>query len=172
MRQEKNTYFIICFLAIAIQAYLLNWLLFDCFRQKTLSSLELPGVVPVLGPSNAAIAISATSESLEKASECACDTSCGSEFIERPKHKVNDPARDFSLQLLEKFSLVTKFARETTSQLFHENNGENFFLSDGREQNHLPALPDTTPELPPNDLQKVSDEDHVPEDPLEVSLSL
>ncbi|KAJ8434960.1 hypothetical protein Cgig2_027803 [Carnegiea gigantea] len=135
--------------------------------QKTLSSLELLGVVPVVAPSSAAIAVSPTSESQEKMAECACDTNCGSEFIERPKYKVNDPARDFSIQLLEKFSLVTKFARETTSQLFRENSGENLFLSDGRKPNHIPALPAAPPKLPPNDVQKVSDEVHVPEDPLE-----
>ena len=41
-------------------------------------------------------------------------------FHGRPRQKV-DPARDISIQVLEKFSLVTKFARETTSQLFREN---------------------------------------------------
>lgn len=39
------------------------------------------------------------------------------------KQKSHDPTRDLSIHLLEKFSLVTKFARETTTQLFSENNG-------------------------------------------------
>lgn len=36
------------------------------------------------------------------------------------RQKNYDPARDISIQVLEKFSLVTRFARETTSQLFRE----------------------------------------------------
>jgi len=171
-RGKQITYLIILLFSNCYSGISPNWLLFCCFLQKTLSSLELLGVVPVVAPSNAAIAVSPTSESQEKVAECACDTNCGSEFIERPKYKVNDPARDFSIQLLEKFSLVTKFARETTSQLFRENSGENLFLSDCRKPNHIPALPAAPPKLPPNDVQKVSDEVHVPEDPLEVSLSL
>ena len=47
------------------------------------------------------------------------------QFHGRPRHKVHDP-RDLSIQVLEKFSLVTKFARETTSQLFGENQSNGF----------------------------------------------
>ncbi|KAG6478325.1 hypothetical protein ZIOFF_061761 [Zingiber officinale] len=46
-----------------------------------------------------------------------------SEYRGRPK-KSHDPARDISIQVMEKFSLVTKFARETTSHLFRENHGD------------------------------------------------
>ena len=38
------------------------------------------------------------------------------------QRRVHDPARDISIQVLEKFSLVTKFARDTTAQLFGESN--------------------------------------------------
>ncbi|KAE8797364.1 TBC1 domain family member 15 [Hordeum vulgare] len=44
-----------------------------------------------------------------------------SEYGSKQRRKSNDPGRDISLQVLEKFSLVTKFARETTSSLFREN---------------------------------------------------
>ena len=37
------------------------------------------------------------------------------------QRRVHDPARDISIQVLEKFSLVTKFARDTTAQLFGES---------------------------------------------------
>ncbi|KDO80159.1 hypothetical protein CISIN_1g005652mg [Citrus sinensis] len=49
-----------------------------------------------------------------------------SQFHGRQKQKAQDPARDISIQVLEKFSLVTKFARETTSQLFRENHSNGF----------------------------------------------
>lgn len=44
-----------------------------------------------------------------------------SEYGSKQKHKSNDPGRELSFQVLEKFSLVTKFARETTTSLFREN---------------------------------------------------
>lgn len=52
-------------------------------------------------------------------------SSSASLYNGRTRQKVHDPARDLSIQVLEKFSLVTRFARETTSQLFREslNNG-------------------------------------------------
>ncbi|CAM6040444.1 unnamed protein product [Sphagnum compactum] len=41
---------------------------------------------------------------------------------EHRQHKNSrDPARDLSIQVLEKFSMVTKFARETKAQLFGES---------------------------------------------------
>lgn len=41
--------------------------------------------------------------------------------IPERQRRTRDPARDLSIQVLEKFSLVTKFARDTTAQLFGEN---------------------------------------------------
>ncbi|KAF2310612.1 hypothetical protein GH714_015469 [Hevea brasiliensis] len=41
-----------------------------------------------------------------------------SQNVRRRRQKSNDTARDPSIQVLEKYSLVTKFAREATSQLF------------------------------------------------------
>jgi hypothetical protein len=41
---------------------------------------------------------------------------------ENSQHKNSrDPARDLSIQVLEKFSMVTKFARETKAHLFGES---------------------------------------------------
>ncbi|KAJ8426335.1 hypothetical protein Cgig2_024137 [Carnegiea gigantea] len=120
-----------------------------------LSSLELLGVVPVVTPSNATIVISPASESQEKVAQCARDINCGSEFIERPKYKANDPARDLSIQLLEKFSLVTTFARETTLQLFRGNS----------ESYTCPTC--CFPKAALNNVQKVSDKIHVQDDRLE-----
>ncbi|KAH9532856.1 hypothetical protein CY35_18G021400 [Sphagnum magellanicum] len=39
----------------------------------------------------------------------------------RQRKNSRDPARDLSIQVLEKFSMVTKFARETKAQLFGES---------------------------------------------------
>lgn len=74
---------------------------------------------------------------------------------------------------MEKFSLVTKFARETTSQLFREPShpsGDNSFFSDGRKQSHSHYVSELSPKLP-NELQtlkdEVKDQVPVPADPLE-----
>jgi hypothetical protein len=45
-------------------------------------------------------------------------SSSDSSMLTQSSRKQKDPARDISLQVLEKFSLVTRFARETTAQLF------------------------------------------------------
>lgn len=54
-----------------------------------------------------------------------------SQYGSKQKHKSNDPGRDLSIQVLEKFSLVTKFARDTTSSLFRDNSGAYAY---GRQQ--------------------------------------
>lgn len=100
------------------------------------------------------------------------------------KQKSHDPTRDLSIHLLEKFSLVTKFARETTTQLFSENNG---FGSAGKRWNNQPvhSYPeklsniveekhDENPHSYPekehlNDEETYNDID-VPADPLEVRI--
>lgn len=84
----------------------------------------------------------------------------------RQRHKVQDPARDISIQVLEKFSLVTKFARETTSQLFRENHDNGFNVLERRNSNQsvidYPQKASHTPE-------KILHESHVAADPLEVT---
>lgn len=47
-------------------------------------------------------------------------SSSASDYYRWQNQKNSDPLHDISFQLLEKFSLVTKFARETTSNMFHE----------------------------------------------------
>ncbi|KAJ1443915.1 Rab-GTPase-TBC domain [Sesbania bispinosa] len=104
--------------------------------QRTLSSLELPRAVPLAcGPSNTSIDESTSNENQERADSGVTNGIVSvSQFHGRPRHKVHDPARDLSIQVLEKFSLVTRFARETTSQLFRENQSNGFSASERRTQ--------------------------------------
>lgn len=85
----------------------------------------------------------------------------------RPRRRVNDPARDISIQVLEKFSLVTKFARETTSQLFgDQSNGHSAYDGsfDETSSNHHKKSSSVGNNVP--------DESPVPSDPLEVILPI
>ncbi|XP_027329722.1 TBC1 domain family member 15 [Abrus precatorius] len=102
--------------------------------QRTLSSLELPRAVPLTsGPSNMSVDGSILNENQERADSGVDNGSLSvPQFHGRPRNKVHDPARDLSIQVLEKFSLVTKFARETTSQLFGENQSNGFSASERR----------------------------------------
>ncbi|CAL5377650.1 unnamed protein product [Camellia sinensis] len=52
----------------------------------------------------------------------------------RRMQKVQDPARDLSMQVLEKFSRVTRFARETTSQIFRESHSDSFGTNERRTE--------------------------------------
>ncbi|KAH9614995.1 hypothetical protein KSS87_001488 [Heliosperma pusillum] len=140
---------------------------------KSLSSLELPGVITIATPSaNASAAVSPTAENQNKAGESQYAANLISENRSRQKQKGNDPARDLSIQVLEKFSLVTKFARDTTSQLFGENSGENFFLNDVKKPSHSQSLPDLRSKISSSELEKVADEvpvHPVPADPMELN---
>lgn len=136
--------------------------------QKTLSSLELPGVVSIASSSTDGLSVNQG-----KADESGYDSNTSIQSVGRPRHKFHDPAKDISIQVLEKFSLVTKFARETTSQLFREPShpsGDNSFFSDGRKQSHSHYVSELSPKLP-NELQtlkdEVKDQVPVPADPLE-----
>lgn len=88
-----------------------------------------------------------------------------SQYNGRHRPKTHDPARDLSIQVLEKFSLVTKFARDTTSQLFRESHSDGFSYNERRHHNQ--SLLDY-PHKESSDEQKVPDEIPVPTDPLEV----
>ncbi|KAM3243187.1 hypothetical protein ACQJBY_055262 [Aegilops geniculata] len=92
--------------------------------QKSLSSLELPGVATVANAMSRQNSFSFTGSVSEV--RHGDDAKYGgpstmSEYVSKQRRKSNDPGRDISFQVLEKFSLVTKFARETTSSLFREN---------------------------------------------------
>ncbi|GJN22006.1 hypothetical protein PR202_gb09532 [Eleusine coracana subsp. coracana] len=102
--------------------------------QKCLSSLELPGVATVANVMSRQNSLSFTG-SVDDGVH-GNDAKHGapasmSQYGSMQKHKSNDPGRDLSIQVLEKFSLVTKFARDTTSSLFRDNNGANAY---GRQQ--------------------------------------
>ena len=137
--------------------------------QRSLSSLELPGVVSVanrasLRDSRGSVSSADNSERVNQ--ETYDGSASTSEYSGRHKHKAYDPARDLSIQVLEKFSLVTKFARETTSQLFREGHNNGFSPYEKRQQNNYasPNLVGTRP----NDAQKNADVTSVASDPLEV----
>lgn len=83
----------------------------------------------------------------------------------RQRLKVHDPARDISIQVLEKFSLVTRFARETTSQLFRESHSNGFGAFEKRYNNQ--SVEDFSHKAS-NDEEKTVDEIPVAPDPLEV----
>lgn len=87
----------------------------------------------------------------------------------KQRHKAQDPARDLPIQILEKFSLVTKFARETTSQLFRENHNNGFSVAEMRIQNQSSL---DSPQTSSNDLEKVTDDSPVVQDPIQVISSV
>ncbi|KAG8495663.1 hypothetical protein CXB51_013565 [Gossypium anomalum] len=110
--------------------------------QQTLSSLELPraaslSIVPSTPVSGG------ESASQENGEGTDVDVLDGSpsirQFYRRERQKVHDPARDISMQVLEKFSLVTKFAREATSHLFWGTPTNDFSLFE-RGSSNLSAI--------------------------------
>ncbi|KAI4379485.1 hypothetical protein MLD38_005775 [Melastoma candidum] len=135
--------------------------------QRTLSSLELPMAVSLGNGSPTSIAGS-TSHSNENQTidvgNVSGDASSLSLYNGRPRSKVHDPARDLSIQVLEKFSRVTRFARETTSQLFSEglNNG----IGGHEKRSHIPYPQGYTYE-DPHEAEGPLEEVTVAPDPLE-----
>ncbi|KHN12186.1 hypothetical protein glysoja_036509 [Glycine soja] len=109
------------------------WASVSCRVGVGLFPLEMPRAVPLAcGPSNTSVDESILIEKQERVDNGANDGRFSvNQFHGRSRHKV-DPARDLSIQVLEKFSLVTRFARETTSQLFGENQSNGFSPIDRR----------------------------------------
>lgn len=133
--------------------------------QRTLSSLELPRAVPVANTH------SPKNESPTFADQDKGDSDRSSTFQQNGRRatKNYDPARDLSIQVLEKFSLVTRFARETTSQLFRESQFDGFTPFEERKDTHVsPADRHSTAS---NESLEVLDEVSVPSDPVEVIIS-
>ncbi|TYI24900.1 hypothetical protein ES332_A05G016900v1 [Gossypium tomentosum] len=132
--------------------------------QRTLSSLELPravslSIVPSMPVSGGE---SASQENGERTDVDVLDGSPSiRQFYRRERQKVHDPARDISMQVLEKFSLVTKFAREATSQLFWET-PTNAFSHFERGSSNLSAIDSS--QKPRDDVLELP----VPPDPLEL----
>lgn len=81
------------------------------------------------------------------------------------RQKHHDPARDISIQVLEKFSLVTRFARETTSQLFRDTQLD---LTPNEGWRDDPLSPSSNHATASNDSPKVP----VAADPVEVIIYL
>nr|GMC64442.1 TBC1 domain family member 15-like [Ipomoea batatas] len=136
----------------------------DPLQQRTLSSLELSRAVSVAG--SASFSVAASESQFSGADGEASDrTSAYAEQSGRPRQKHNDPARDLSINVLEKFSLVTRFAREATSQLFHETYSDSF-ISNERKKNDQSRLdyPHTTSDVAQNVLEAVP----IPSDPVEI----
>lgn len=133
--------------------------------QRTLSSLELPLAVSVASGQSSSVAVggSPSDESLEKSSGNVRDGSLSiSQYNGRSRHK----AQDLSIHdVLEKFSLVTKFARDTTSQIFGDNHG-NGFRSERRSESE-PSI--DYRHKASNHEEKIPNEIPVPADPIEVT---
>ncbi|MFS7917242.1 putative small G signaling modulator, Rab-binding protein [Helianthus anomalus] len=88
--------------------------------QRTLSSLELPRSLANRTPSSS-FPDSPSEGNSDNKHTSEDDSSDSIQQYNKQRQKSQDPARDISIQVLEKFSLVTRFARETTSQLFRES---------------------------------------------------
>lgn len=93
-------------------------------------------------------------------------SSTASLYNGRARQKVHDPARDLSIQVLEKFSLVTRFARETTSQLFRESFNNGFVGANERKAHGL--SPVDFSHKPVYGAEKAPKEADVDPDPIEV----
>jgi len=138
---------------------------FHCFTQRTLSSLDLPRAVSVTSEPSTSISVgeSPLNENQER-TDVVVGNSSTSRYNVKQRQKVHDPARDLSIQVLEKFSLVTRFARETTSQLFRD--GNEYGALERRNHNQSPL---DYPQKASSVTEKVPDGSPVASDPLEVS---
>ncbi|KAK4756995.1 hypothetical protein SAY87_007122 [Trapa incisa] len=144
---------------------------FESRLQRTLSSLELPRAVSVanlqLESTSVPLGELPSNENQDISHANAADASSSACLYNgRARQKVHDPARDLSIHVLEKFSLVTRFARETTSQLFREslNNG---FVSANERRAHSLSPVDFSDE-PVYEAEKVPEESEVFPDPIEL----
>ncbi|TYI16826.1 hypothetical protein ES332_A08G281200v1 [Gossypium tomentosum] len=134
--------------------------------QRTLSSLELPRAVPIPSmPSAPVLPRESTShENQERTDVGISDVSASiPQYNGKRRQKFHDPARDISIQVLEKFSFVTKFARETTSQLFRESHGNGFRPLERRKSNQS----DDYSHKPSDDAEGVAVQSPVAPDPVE-----
>ncbi|KAI7988985.1 TBC1 domain family member 15 [Camellia lanceoleosa] len=136
--------------------------------QRTLSSLELPRAVAVAtGPSSPIS--DGRPPSYENQERTEVGTFDGSASLiqhnDSQRQNFQDPARDISIQLLEKFSLVTRLARETTSQLFRDSNSDVFGANERR--NHDQTSHPYPSIVASNDVEEVPNEIPIASDPLE-----
>jgi TBC1 domain family member 15 len=86
--------------------------------------LELPGLASLKSASFKNSGVSIHNSDYDQANGSVQNSSSFSVHSSRPTNK--NKQGDLSMQVLEKFSLVTRFARETTSSLFRENHGNQY----------------------------------------------
>ncbi|KAI7729676.1 hypothetical protein M8C21_002441 [Ambrosia artemisiifolia] len=130
--------------------------------QRTLSSLELPGSLANRIPSSSG---SPSDGNLENKHTSEDGHSSSMQRSNKQKQKGHDPARDISINVLEKFSLVTRFARET-SQLFRESLVDGHGPNEKRRTNWA-SKNHQSQEMTSNDVESVPKNVPVPSDPLE-----
>ncbi|XP_065849467.1 uncharacterized protein [Euphorbia lathyris] len=132
--------------------------------QRTLSSLEMPRAVPFASGASASAGESPSYENQERVDGDIHGGSFTSHNVGRQRQKSVDPARDLSIQVLEKFSLVTKFARETTSQLFRENHSNGYGAIERKTYGYSSS---DSPQDTLEDAEENHAQNPVPSDPLE-----
>ncbi|PIA42391.1 hypothetical protein AQUCO_02000087v1 [Aquilegia coerulea] len=132
--------------------------------QRSLSSLELPRAVSISNSSSTPTLASSAAQN-DNSERTDDGSSSISQYGGRHGQKVHDPARDLSIQVLEKFSLVTKFARETTTHLLREIQNDGFLANDTKKQSQ--PLTNDNHETGLDDAQTVPNEISVTPDPLE-----
>lgn len=131
--------------------------------------MELPRAVSIASAPSTPVSVgeSTSLENDEGTDLQVCDGTARIPQYGRQRQKVHDPARDISIKVLEKFSLITKFARERTSQLLRETHSNGFAPFERRKSNHSPL--DYSHELS-DDSEEVPVESPVALDPLEVAV--
>lgn len=135
-----------------------------------MTSLELPRAVSTASAPSTLVSVgeSTTLETEGSTDVGFHDVSASiPQYNGRQRQKIHDPARDISIQVLEKFSLVTKFARETSQQLFRETHTNDFGPFDRRnsQQSTLGYSQKTS-----DDEEEVPVQSPVAPDPLEVAV--
>ncbi|CAN4113035.1 unnamed protein product [Withania somnifera] len=129
--------------------------------QRTLSSLELPRAISVANSSTLSVAPCESSSSRD--GEVLDKNSAYIQKNGRQRQKHNDP-RHLSIQVLEKFSLVTRFARETKSQFLREAHGDGFISNAMRK--HDKKTNKCSLVVESNEVQKPLEDVPVPADSL------
>ncbi|KAI7986004.1 putative UDP-arabinose 4-epimerase 3 [Camellia lanceoleosa] len=135
--------------------------------QRTLPSLELPRVVAVAtGPfSPISDGGPPSHENQERTKVGTFDGSASLiQHNGRQRQKFQDLAQDISIQLLEKFSLVTTFAQETTPHFNSDVFGANERRNHDQTPHPYPSI------VASNDVKEVPNEIPIASDPLEGNL--
>lgn len=118
--------------------------------QKSLSSLELPRALSVANGTSRPIISAPLNEPLESIEGSSYDGASSTyQYSEKHRNKSRGSSRDRSIHVLEKFSIVTKFARETTSHIFRESNND---VKDKKSQRQSYQV--NAPEIKSSDRQK------------------